>query len=206
MLDQVSDVFGRVAEFAFLDSVQWVEVVVDVLQARFAETGNAVHQFAGEVVALVVVKPFFEHGVVVETAHSDGSGTLHLLDELLLEFGGAHRATQSPQVLVEEGGDGELEIRFRVFQHLAELFAGVLAHQLQSFFAVGGLHQLFQGLVALLFRFAFLVHHLAAYQDEHGDADEDDDGNVSSVVKYEGDEEAEGEGGSGGDEPASDDA
>ena len=42
LLDQVSDVFGRVAEFAFLDSVQWVEVVVDVLQARFAETGNAV--------------------------------------------------------------------------------------------------------------------------------------------------------------------
>ena len=42
----------------------------------------------------------------------------------------------------------------------------MFTHQLQRFFAVGGLHELFQRFVAFLFRLAFLIHHLAADEDE----------------------------------------
>ena len=177
-----------------------------MFEAWFAEAGDAVHQFAGEVVALVVVESFFEHGVVVEAAHGYGSRAFHLLDELLLKLGGTHRTTQSAEILVQERGDGEFEIRFSILQYSGELFAGVFAHQLQGFFAVCGLHELFQSFVALRFRFAFIVHHLAAYQDEYGEGDKGDDGDVATVMEYEGDKETDGKGGSGGDEPATDDA
>ena len=93
LLNQIGDIFGYIAEFTFLDGVQWVEVVVDMFEARFAEAGNTVDQFAGEVVALIVVESFFEHGVVVEAAHGNGSGAFHLLDELLFEFRGTHGTT-----------------------------------------------------------------------------------------------------------------
>ena len=53
---------------------------------RFAKTAYAVHQFAGKVVALIVIESFFQYGIVVETAHGKCSGTLHLLDELFFEF------------------------------------------------------------------------------------------------------------------------
>ena len=93
MLNQISDVLGHVAEFTFLNGVERVEVIVDVFKTRFAEARDAVHQFAGEVVALIVVESFFEHGVVVEAAHGNGSGAFHLLDELLFEFRGTHGTT-----------------------------------------------------------------------------------------------------------------
>ena len=205
LLYQVGDVFGGIAEFAFLNSVQGVEIVVDMFQTRFAETGDAVHQFAGEVIALVIIESFIEYGVVVKTAHGYGSCALHLFDKLLLELRGTHGTAQSAEVLVQEGGDGEFEVRFCVFQYFGELFAGVLAHQLEGFFGVGGLHKLFQGFVALGFRFAFLVHHLATYQDEYSEGDKGDNGDVATVVEHEGDEETDGEGCSGGDEPATDD-
>ena len=105
-----------------------------------------------------------------------------------------------------KGGDGQFEIRFGVLQHFGEFFAGMFTHQLQRFFAVGGLHELFQRFVAFLFRLAFLIHHLAADEDENRYSDQCDDGDVAAVVQHEGYEEADGEGGSGSDEPATDDA
>ena len=175
LLNQVSNVLGHIAEFSFLDSVQRVEVIVDMLQTRFAKAGNAIHQFAGKVVALIVVQPFFEHGVIVEAAHGYRSRALHLLDKLFLELCGTHGTAQSPQVFVDKRGDGQLEVRLCVFENFAKLFAGMFAHQLQRFFAVRCLHQLFESFVALFFCFAFLIHHLAAYQDECCQSDEGND-------------------------------
>ena len=85
-LQQIADVFGYVCKFSFLNGIQRLEVIVYVLQARFAKTTYAVHQFAGKVVALIVIESFFQYGIVVEAAHGKCSGTLHLLDELFLEF------------------------------------------------------------------------------------------------------------------------
>ena len=85
-LQQVNDVFRYIGKLAFLDGVERFEVIVDMLQTRFAKAGNAIHQFAGKVVALILIESFFQYGIVVETAHGKCSGTLHLLDELFFEF------------------------------------------------------------------------------------------------------------------------
>ena len=108
----------------FLDSVQRVEVIVDMLQTRFAKAGNAIHQFAGKVVALIVVQPFFEHGVIVEAAHGYRSRALHLLDKLFLELCGTHGTAQSPQVLVDKRGDSQLEVCLCVFENFAKTLRG----------------------------------------------------------------------------------
>ena len=107
---------------------------------------------------------------------------------------------------MKEWSDSQFEICFCIFQYFGKFFAGVLTHQLQGFCAVCGLHQLLQRFVTLFFRFAFLVHHLATDQDEYSYTDEGDDRDVTSIMEYESYEETDGEGGSGGDEPASDDA
>ena len=73
-----------------------------MFEARFAEAGNTVDQFAGEVVALIVIKSFFEYGVIVETTHGDGARTFHLFDELFLKFSGPHGTTQSSQIFMKE--------------------------------------------------------------------------------------------------------
>ena len=177
-----------------------------MFQARFAETRNTVNQFAGKVVALIVIKSLFEYGVVVEAAHGYGAGTFHLFNELFFKFCGTHSTTQSSKIFVEERSDGQFEVGFCIFQHFGKFFAGVLTHQLQGFCAVCGLHQLLQRFVTLFFRFTFLVHHLATDQDEYSYTDEGDDRDVTSIMEYESYEETDGEGSSGSDEPATDDA
>ena len=126
-LKQVHDIFRYVCEFAFLDCIERFEVVVNVFQTRFAKTSYTVYQLTGEVIALIVIKSLFENGIVVQAAHGERSGTLHLFYQLLLELHGTHCTTQSAQVFVQEGGNRTFKIIFGEFQYSAEFLTGMLA-------------------------------------------------------------------------------
>ncbi len=205
-LQQVGDVFRHVGKFALLDGVQRHEVVVHVLQTGLAHASHAVNQFAGKVIALVVVQAFLQYRVVVQMAHGYRSGAFHLFDELFLKLHGSHGAAQATQVLVQERGRRAFEVLFREGQYLGQLFAGMDLQQSQHFAVVRAGQQLFQCFVAFFFLLAFLVHHLASDEHEYGQSDEQDDGCRAAVIDDEGHEEADGECGSRRDEPASDDA
>ena len=82
----------------------------------------------------------------------------------------------------------------------------MLAEQFDDFIVVRTLHQLFQGLVAFFFLLALFVHHLATNQHENCQTNQCQDGNRTTEMDNQCYEETDGEGGSGGDEPASDDA
>ena len=205
-LQQIDDVFRYVGKLAFLHCIQRLEVIVDMFQTWFAQASYTINQLTGKVVALIVIEPFFEHRIVVQTTHGERAGALHLFDQLLLELHSTHCPAQSAQVLVQEGGDGAFEVVFRKLQYLAQLLAGVATQEFQNLHVVCALHQLLDSGVALFFLLAFLVHHLAAYQHEHCQADQCDNGDCAAEIDDQGHEETDCECSSGSDEPAADDA
>ena len=82
----------------------------------------------------------------------------------------------------------------------------MLAHQLQGFVTVAGLHQLFQCFVAFFLLFFLFIDYLAANKREYCQSDKSDDSNCTSEVDNHGYEEADGESRSGGKKPTANNA
>ncbi len=99
-LQQVDDVLRYIRELAFLNGVQRLEVIVYMLQAWLTEASDAIYQFTGKVVALIVIESFLQHRLVIQAAHGKRACTFHLLDKLLFELYRSHVAAQSAQVLM----------------------------------------------------------------------------------------------------------
>ena len=201
ILKQEGNVFRHIGKFTLLDSVERFEVIVDVLQAGLTQTADTIDQLAGKVVALIVIKSFLQHRIIIQTAHGYCSGTLHLLDELLFKLHRTHGPAQPAQILVQEGSHRTFKVVLCKLQHLGQLFTCMVFQQLHDFGIVTTLHQTSEGFVALLFCLALLVHHLAADKQEDSQRNQCQDGNRTAKVDEQRHEEADGERSTGRNEP-----
>lgn len=63
LVNEWSNFYRHISKLTLLDGIQRIEVVVDMLQTRFAQAWDAVYKFTGKIVTLVVVQSFFKNGV-----------------------------------------------------------------------------------------------------------------------------------------------
>ncbi len=134
----------------------------------------------------------------------------HLLTSAVLQLlplasHGALSLVQHPEILLDEAIGDLAEGCVDIFKEIRLAVGYVLAQKRKDLALVGAEHHLVEGHVSVLFLRLFLVADVAADEQEDRERHHDAGGDESADVHQHSHEEAENEGCSGCDEPASDD-